>query len=136
MRMSGHSCYTQLFSNSPFSVLCFKNFKVMKLAGLRYGETNVDIHPFLILNMEKPRFLNGIFLCDINNSLYKLSHRHDNSLYKLLLRNNSVCKICFYSIVNDILKKRKNKSLPQGKEKFECMYSCMMLKLIQIMVYD
>ena len=58
----------------------------MKLAGTRYGETNVDIHPFLILNMEKPKFLNGIFLRDNNNSLYKLSYRYDNSLYKLLLR--------------------------------------------------
>ena len=47
--------------------------------------------------------------------------------------SNSVCKLCFYSIVNDVLKERKDK-LPQGKEKFECVYSYMMLKFIQIMV--
>ena len=46
MCMSGHFCYTRLFSNSPFSVLCSKKFKVMKLAATRYGKTNVDIHPF------------------------------------------------------------------------------------------
>ena len=73
MCMSGHFCYTRLFSNSPFSVLCSKNFELMKLAGTWYGETNVDIHPFLILNMEKAKFLNAIFLGDNNNSLYKLS---------------------------------------------------------------
>ena len=32
--------------------------------------------------------------------------------------------------------KEKLMSLPQGKEKFECVCSYMMLKLIQIMVYD
>ena len=73
MCMSGHFCYARLLPNSQFSVLCSKNFEVTKLAGTRYGETNVDIHPFLILNMEKSKFLNAIFLCDNNNSLYKLS---------------------------------------------------------------
>ena len=34
----------------------------MKLAATRYDETHVDIHSFLILNMEKPKFLNGMFL--------------------------------------------------------------------------
>ena len=32
----------------------------MKLAATRYDETNVDIHPFLILNMEKPKILQTI----------------------------------------------------------------------------
>ena len=85
MCMSGHFYYTRFFLNSPFSVLCSKNFEVMKLAGTRYGETNVDIHQFLILNMENPNFWHDIFLCDNNNSLYKLSYGRDNSLYKLLL---------------------------------------------------
>ena len=86
MCVSGHFCFTRLFPNSSFSVLCSENFEVIKLAGTRYDETNLDIHPLLILNMDKPKFLNGIFLCDDNNSLYKLSYRLDNSLYKLLLR--------------------------------------------------
>ena len=51
--------------------LCSENFEVMKLAATWYDETNIDIHPFLILNMEKPKIFNGIFLGD-NNSLYKL----------------------------------------------------------------
>ena len=34
----------------------------MKLAATRYDETNVDMHSFLTLNMEKPKFLNGMFL--------------------------------------------------------------------------
>ena len=54
MCVSGHFCNTWLFSNSSFSVLCSKNFEVMKLAATRYDETNVDMHLFLILNMEKP----------------------------------------------------------------------------------
>ena len=62
MCMSGHFCNTRLFSNSSFSVLCSKNFEVMKLTATRYDETNVDKHLFLILNMEKPKFLNSIFL--------------------------------------------------------------------------
>ena len=72
MCMSVHFCNTWLFSNSSFSVLCSKNFEVMKLAATRYDETNVDIHPFLILNMEKPKILSGIFFGDNKNSLYKL----------------------------------------------------------------
>ena len=72
MCMSGHFCNTQLFSNFSFSVLCSKNFEVMRLAATRYDETNVDIHPFLILNMEKPKILSGIFFGDNKNSLYKL----------------------------------------------------------------
>ena len=72
MYMSGHFCYTRLSSNSPFSVLCSKSFEVMKLAGTWYGETNVDIHLFLISNMKKSKFLNAVFLYDYNNSLYKL----------------------------------------------------------------
>ena len=72
MCVSGHFCNTQLFSNSSFCVLCSKNFEVMKLAATRYDETNVDIHPFLILNMEKPKILSGIFFGDNKNSLYKL----------------------------------------------------------------
>ena len=44
----------------------------MKLAATWYDETNVDIHPFLILNMEKPKILNGIFFGDNKSSLYKL----------------------------------------------------------------
>ena len=58
--VSAHFCNTQLFPNSSFSVLCSKNFEVMKLTATRYDETSVDIHPFLILNMEKPKILNGI----------------------------------------------------------------------------
>ena len=69
MCASGHFCNTRLFSNSSFSVLCSKNFEVMKLTATRYDETNVDKHLFLILNMEKPKFLNGIFFGDNNNSL-------------------------------------------------------------------
>ena len=53
-------------------VLCSKNCEVMKLAATRYDETIVDMHPFLILNMEKPKILNGIFFGDNNNNLYKL----------------------------------------------------------------
>ena len=70
--MSGHFCNRRLFSNFSFSALCSKNFEVMKLAATRYDETNVDIHPFLILNMEKPKILSGIFFGDNKNSLYKL----------------------------------------------------------------
>ena len=44
----------------------------MKLTATRYDETNVYILPFLILNMEKPKILNGVFFGDNNNSLYKL----------------------------------------------------------------
>ena len=54
-------CNTRLFSNSSFSALCSENFEVMKLAATRYDETNVDIHPFLISNMEKPKIFNGVF---------------------------------------------------------------------------
>ena len=60
------------FSNFSFSALCSENFEVMKLAATRYDETNVDIHQFLILNMEKPKILSGIFFGDNKNSLYKL----------------------------------------------------------------
>ena len=70
--MSGHFCNTRLFSNFSFSVLCSKNFKVMRLAATRCDETNVDMHPFLILNMEKPKILSGIFFDDNKKSLYKL----------------------------------------------------------------
>ena len=44
----------------------------MKLAATRDDETNIDIHPFSILNIEKPKILNGIFFGDNNKSLYKL----------------------------------------------------------------
>ena len=44
----------------------------MKLATRRYDETNVDIHPFLTLNMEKPKILSGVFFGDNKNSFYKL----------------------------------------------------------------
>ena len=44
----------------------------MKLAATRYDETNVDMHLFLILNMEKSKILNSIFFGDNKNSLYKL----------------------------------------------------------------
>ena len=70
--MSWHFCNTRLFSNFPFSVLCSQNFEVMKLAATWYDETNVDIHPFLKLNIEKPKILSGIFFGDNKNSLYKL----------------------------------------------------------------
>ena len=77
--MSGHFCNTRLFSNFSFSVLCSKNFEVIKLAATRYDETNVDIHPFLILNMEKPKILSGIFSVIIRivctNYSYKLLSR-------------------------------------------------------------
>ena len=79
MCMSRYFCYRWFFSNYPCSVLCSKNFEIMKLAGTRCGKTNVDIHPFLILNIEKPKLLNATFLCDNN----KLSQRHDN---KVILR--------------------------------------------------
>ena len=46
----------------------------MKLANTRCGETNVDIHPFLILNMEKSKFWNAIFLCDNNYSCTNYSN--------------------------------------------------------------
>ena len=70
--MSRHFCNTRIFPNSSFSVLYSKNFEVVKLAATRYGETNVDIHPFFILNMEKPKIFNDIFFGDNDNSLYKL----------------------------------------------------------------
>ena len=73
MCVSGHFCNTRLFSNCSYSVLCCKNVEVMKLAETRYDETNLDMYPFLIINMEKPKFWNGIILCDNNNNLYKLS---------------------------------------------------------------
>ena len=47
-------------------------FGIMKLAATRDDETNIDIHPFSILNIEKPKILNGIFFGDNNKSLYKL----------------------------------------------------------------
>ena len=72
MCMGGHFCNTRLFSNFSFSVLCSKNFEVMKLATSRYDETNVDIHPFLILIMENPKILSGIFFGDNKISLYRL----------------------------------------------------------------
>ena len=62
MCVSGQFYNRRFFSNSSFSVLCSKNFEVMKLNATRYDETNVDIYSILILNMEKPKFLNGIFL--------------------------------------------------------------------------
>ena len=65
-------CVSGLFFNSSFSVLCSTNFEVMKLAVTRYDEISVDIHPFLILNMEKPKILSGISFGDNKNSLYKL----------------------------------------------------------------
>ena len=77
--MSGHFCNTRLFSNFSFSALRCKNFEVMKLAATRYDETNVDIHPFLILNMEKPKILNGIFFSVIKKIVCT------NYSYKLLL---------------------------------------------------
>ena len=49
-----------------------ENFGIMKLAATRDDETNIDIHPFSILNIEKPKILNGIFFGDNNKSLYKL----------------------------------------------------------------
>ena len=72
MCMSGDFCNRRLFSNSSFSVLCSKNFEVIKLSTTRYDETNVDIHPFLILNTEKPKISDGVFFSDNKNSLYKL----------------------------------------------------------------
>ena len=70
--MSMYFCNTQLFSNSSFSVLCSENFEIMRLAATRYHEANVGIHPFLILNLEKPKILNGRFFGNNKNSLYKL----------------------------------------------------------------
>ena len=61
MCMSGHFCNTRLFSNCSYSVLCSKNVEVMKLAETRYDETNLDIYPFLIINMEKPNFGMALF---------------------------------------------------------------------------
>ena len=71
MCLSGHFCNTWLLSNSSFSVLCSENFEVVKLTATWYDEANVDIHPFLISNMEKPKILNGIFFGG-NKSSYKL----------------------------------------------------------------
>ena len=104
MCMSGLFCYTRLFSNSPFCVLCSKNSELLKLAGTRHGETNVDIHPFLILNMEMPSFCVIITIVCTNypNVMIIVC---TNYYYA----SNSVCKLCFYSIVNDVLKERKNK---------------------------
>ena len=83
MYVSGHFCNTRPFSSSSFSVLSSKHFEVMKLTATGYDETNVKIHPFLTLNMEKPKFLNDIFLNDNNNNLHKLSKNDNNSLCKL-----------------------------------------------------
>ena len=85
MCMSGHFCNTRLFSNFSFSVLCSKKFEVTRLAATRYDETNVDIHPFLILNMEKPKILSGAFFGDNRNIVctnysYKLLSRKKTSL--------------------------------------------------------
>ena len=65
-------CVSGRFLNSSFSVLCSTNLEVMKLAAIRYDEIGVDIHPFLILNMEKSKILSGISVGDNKNSLYKL----------------------------------------------------------------
>ena len=72
MCLSGHFCNTWLLSNSSFSVLCSENFDVMKLTATWYDEANVDTHPFLISNMEKPKILNGIFFGGNKSSVYKL----------------------------------------------------------------
>ena len=72
MCVSRHFNKTRLFSNSSFSVLYSKNFEVMRLAATRYDETNINMHLFLILNMEKPKILNSIFFGDNKNSLSKL----------------------------------------------------------------
>ena len=84
MCMSENFCITRLFSNFSFSVLCSKIFEVMRLAATRYGETNVDIHPFLISNMEKPKILSGFFWVIIRiictNYCYKLLSRKETSL--------------------------------------------------------
>ena len=69
MCVSGHFRNTRLFSNFSFSVLCSGNFEIVMRW---YDETNVHINPFLILNMEKPKILNGIFFSDNKSSLYKL----------------------------------------------------------------
>ena len=84
MCMSENFCITRLFSNFSFSVLCSKIFEVMRLAATRYGETNVDIHPFLISNMEKPKILSSFFWVIIRiictNYCYKLLSRKETSL--------------------------------------------------------
>ena len=84
MCMSENFCITRLFSNFSFSVLCSKIFEVMRLAATRYGETNVDINPFLISNMEKPKILSGFFWVIIRiictNYCYKLLSRKETSL--------------------------------------------------------
>ena len=76
MCVSGHFCNTRLFSNSSFSVLCSGNFEVMRLAATRYDETNVDMHAFFILNMEKPKiwmaFSSVIIRIVCTNYSYKL----------------------------------------------------------------
>ena len=101
MCVSGHFCNTRLFSNSSFSVLCSKTFEIIKLAATQYDETNVDIHLFLIINMEKPKFLNGIFLVIItivcNNYPKTMIIVCTNYYYA----SKSVFKLCFKSIVND-----------------------------------
>ena len=133
MCMSGHFCNTRLFLNSSFSGLCSKNFEVMKLSATRHDEMNVDTHSFLILNVEKPKFLNGIFLVIIRIVCTNYSNTMIIVCTNYYFVSKTVYELCFESNLNDVLKERKM-SLPQGEKKFECVYSYMMLKLIQTMV--
>ena len=96
-----HTC---LFSNSSFSVLSSKNDEVMKLAATRYDETNVDIHSFLILNMEKPKFLKTIFLMIITIVCTNCSNTLIIVCTNYYFGSKLVYKLYFYSFVNDVLK--------------------------------
>ena len=134
---SGQFYYTRLFSSSSLSVLCSKNFDVMKLAGTRYGETSVNVHLFLILNMKKPKFLNGHFCVIITTvcTNYPIAMIIDCTNY--YYTSNLVFKLCFYSNLNDVWKKRQEKChYLKGKKNSNVIFSYMMLKLIQIMGYD
>ena len=81
--------------------------------------------------MEKPKCLNGIFFVIII-----VCANYPKAIIIVCTNcycvTESVYKLCFKSTVNGVLKAKT--SLPQVKEKFECVYSYMMLKLIQIMV--
>ena len=52
----------------------------MKRAATQYNETNVDVHLFLILNMEKPKILNGVFLGDNKNSFTNVNTSRERKI--------------------------------------------------------
>ena len=117
MCVSDHFCNRSLFSISSFSVLCSKSFEVMKFPATWYDESNVDINPFLILNMEKPKIFEWHLFFVI---MTKVCTNYPTAI--IIACTN------YYSVSKSVYKM----SLPQRKL-FKCVYSYM-LKLIQIMV--